>query len=366
MKVAVVGGGNAAFGFAAALKLRGFEVALLEAPEFWASVQPVVQQGGIRIRGVVGEGLAELDSVTTDAKVALEGASIAFVCVPAYAQRRMAELMMPHLQNGQIVLLMPGNCGGALAFVELLRASGIDRRPVVSEASSFLLACKKEGSAGVWVRGLKQGMSVATFPGKQTAWVIDALKETFTEFEAVDHVLETSLNNANHVVHPPGILLNLGLVELGKEDWSFFFQGLSQAVCRAMEAIDRERLQILRQLCLPQVPALDWMLRFYSHQGLSGDTLYEALSTTPVHGASKGPRTIEHRYITEDVPFGLVPLASIGRQLGVQMSAVEAMIDLACIVCDRDWWAEGWTVDQIGLKDMSAAQMLDYVLEGSL
>jgi opine dehydrogenase len=236
----------------------------------------------------------------------------------------------------------------------------------VAEASSFLLACKKEGPAGVWVRGLKQGMSVAAFPGKQTGWVVDVLRETFTEFAAVRHVLETSLTNANHVVHPPGILLNLGLVELAKEDWSFFFQGLSPGVCRTMEAIDGERLEILLQLGLPPVSALDWMLRFYGHQGLCGDTLYEALSTTPVHGASKGPRTIDHRYITEDIPFGLVPMASIGRQLGVDVSSIEAMVDLACIACDRDWWAEGWTLNQMGLAGMSAAGMLDYVVEGSL
>ena len=276
----------------------------------------------------------------------------------------MAEFVAPHLVDDQIVLLMPGNCGGALAFVELLRQNGTDQRPVVAEASSFLLACKKEGSAGVWVRGIKQGLSVAAYPGKRTAWVVKALRETFDEFEAVSHVLETSLTNANHVVHPPGILLNLGLVELSEKDWSFFFQGLSPAVCRAMEAIDRERLDILVQLDLPPTTALEWMLRFYGHQGLKGETLYEALSTTPIHGASKGPRTIDHRYITEDIPFGLVPMASIGRQLGVQVSALEATVDLACMISGRDWRKEGWTVEQLGLSGMSAAQMLEYVREG--
>jgi hypothetical protein len=57
-------------------------------------------------------------------------------------------------------------------------------------------------------------------------------------------------------------------------------------------------------------------------------------------------------------------MASIGRQLGVQVSAVEATVDLACMISGRDWRKEGWTVEQLGLSGMSAAQMLEYVLEG--
>ncbi|MGQ9585993.1 MAG: NAD/NADP octopine/nopaline dehydrogenase family protein [Anaerolineae bacterium] len=365
MKTTVVGGGNTAFGLSASLKLRGFEVALLEAPEFETSIQPVIEQGGIRIRGVVGEGLAEIDMVTTEAKKALDGAAIVFVCVPAYGHQRMAELIIPHLVGGQVVLLMPGNCGGALEFAQLVKKSGTGQRPMVAEAASCLFACRKDGPAGVWVRGLKQGMPVAAFPARDTKQVVGVLKETFSQFEEAAHVLETSLNNSNHMLHPPGVLFNLGLVQLAKEDWGFFYQGLSPGVCQVMEAMDRERLEILGRLDLPKVTLLDWLLRFYGHQGMKGDTVFEAVSTSPVHGPSKGPRSIEHRYITEDVPFGLVPIASIGRELGVKTLAMDSVITLASIVSGRDWWAEGRTADKMGLAGMSARQMIQYVTEGT-
>lgn len=364
MKATVVGGGNTAFGLAATLALRGFEVALFEAPEFAASIEPVIEQGGIKIRGVAGEGLAQLGTVTTDAAQALAGAPIAFVCVPAYGHERMAALMAPHLVDDQIVLLMPGNCGGALEFAQLVRHSGTDQRPLVAEAASCLFACRKDGPAGVWVRGLKQSMPVAAFPAKDTKGVVGALRELFPQFEAARHVLETGLNNSNHMLHPPGVLLNLGLVELSKEDWGFFFEGLSPAVCRMMEAMDRERVEILGELNLPPITLLDWMLRFYGHQGMSGETVYEAVSTSPVHGPSKGPRSTENRYITEDVPYGLVPIASIGRELGVATPAIDALVGLACVVNDRDWWSEGRTADKMGLRGLSARQMIEYVLEG--
>ncbi len=365
-KLAVVGGGNTAFGFAAALKLRGLEVALLEAPEFAASVEPVNQQGGIKICGVAGEGFAEIDTVTTDAKEAVVGASIVLICVPAYGHRRMAELLVPHLTSGQIVVLTPGNCGGALAFAQMVQKKGTGQAPIVAEASSCLFACKKDGPAGVWIRGIKQGLPVAAFPAKHTGQVVRALKEVFPQFEPARHVLETSLSNVNHIVHPPGTLLNLGLVELSRQDWAFFTQGLSPAVCRIMEAIDRERVEIVRALGLEPTTTLEWMLRFYGGQGMKGNTLFEAASTSPIHGAAKGPRNIDHRYISEDIPFGLVPIASIGRELGIRTGAIDTVVGLASLVSGRDWWTDGRTADKMGLAGMSASQMVEYVTEGRL
>ncbi len=364
MKLAVVGAGNTAFGMAAALKLRQFEVAMFEAPELAATLDPVRTQGGIKIRGVVGEGLVEIDLLTTDPKAALDGASIVFIAVPAYAHARMTDLILPYLTDSQIVLLMPGNAGGALEFVR--RVSELKgSRPLIAEASSCLFACKKDGPAGVWVRGLKQGLPVAAFPAKETDEVIAALRQTFTEFSPARHVLETSLNNVNHMMHPPGTLLNTGHVELAKEDWGFFTEGISPAVCRVIEAVDGERVQILTRLGLPPVTLLQWLLRFYAHQGMKGDTLFEAANKSPVYAASKAPRNITYRYVTEDVPFGLVPIASIGRELGIPTPATDTMISLAGLALGRDWWAEGRTAAKMGLAGKTAEQMVQYVTEGS-
>ena len=83
-----------------------------------------------------------------------------------------------------------------------------------------------------------------------------------------------------------------------------------------------------------------------------------------VSDPSKGPRSTENRYITEDVPYGLVPIASIGRELGVATPAIDALVGLACVVNDRDWWSEGRTAHKMGLKGLSARQMIEYVIEG--
>jgi opine dehydrogenase len=365
MKYAVVGGGNTAFGLAATLKIRGFEVALLEAPELAASIAPVLAGGGIKLRGVAGEGLAKVDQVTTDPARALKGAAVVFVAVPAYGHARMAELILPELQGNQVLALTPGNAGGALEFARLLKKLPASRCPLLAEASSCLFACKKDGPDGVWIRGLKQGLPVAALPATRTEEALRVLRVPFPEFGPARDVLETSLTNVNHVVHPPGMLLNLGRVELGTDDWLFYADGLSQSVCRVMEQIDAERVEVVRCLGLPPKPMLAWLLQFYGHQGMKGDTLYEAFHNTPVHGPAKGPRGIGHRYLTEDIPYGLVPIASIGNELGVKTPAIDAMVAIANMVSGRDWWAEGRTAAKMGLAGMSSEQMVRYVGVGA-
>lgn len=276
----------------------------------------------------------------------------------------MTDLIAPYLTDQQIVLLMPGNAGGALEFAKRMKEKKPGGHSRIAEASSCLFACKKDGPAGVWVRGLKRRLPIAAFPARETDAIVRALQETFAAFTPACHVLETSLTNINHMVHPPGVLLNAGHVELAPSDWAFFSEGLSPAVCHVMEALDRERVEIITRLHLPPITLLDWLLRFYAHQGMKGQTLFEALNTSPVHGASKAPHSLAYRYVTEDVPYGLVPIASIGRELGVQTPALETMITLAGLVSGKDWWAEGRTAAKMGLAGKSAYQMVKYVTEG--
>lgn len=143
----VVGGGNAGFGLAADLALRGQRVRLFDLPEFEQALAPVRAADGIKVRGVRGEGLAQLEAVTTDPGEAVDGSELVLVAVPAYGQETMARVLGPHLRPDQVVVLLPGSFGGALAFLkalrEALRETGPRDVPVIAECSSFVFACKK-------------------------------------------------------------------------------------------------------------------------------------------------------------------------------------------------------------------------------
>ncbi|UCC74208.1 MAG: NAD/NADP octopine/nopaline dehydrogenase family protein, partial [Gemmatimonadota bacterium] len=178
-------------------------------------------------------------------------------------------------------------------------------------------------------------------------------------------VLETSLSNANHVAHPPALLLNVSRIEATGPDYSFFHEGMTPSVAKLTEAIDAERMEVVAALGYEPESTLAQLIRFYGDQGFGGSSYYQAVHTTPVHGAARAPASVDHRYFTEDVPFGLVPLTEIGGALGVGMPVTRGLIDVVGALMGVDLRAAGRSLEQLGLAGMSASEMRDYVRHGA-
>jgi opine dehydrogenase len=66
----------------------------------------------------------------------------------------------------------------------------------------------------------------------------------------------------------------------------------------------------------------------------------------------------------EDVPTGLVPLASFGALAGVPTPACRAVTDISSGLLDRDFWAEGRNARNLGLSGMSVEEIKKFVTTG--
>ncbi|MGB9871981.1 MAG: NAD/NADP octopine/nopaline dehydrogenase family protein, partial [Anaerolineae bacterium] len=73
---------------------------------------------------------------------------------------------------------------------------------------------------------------------------------------------------------------------------------------------------------------------------------------------------LNHRYITEDVPMSLVPIAALGGRYGVSVRGIDSIIRLACIVHRTDYWRRGRTLEKMGIEGMSVSELTRYVMEG--
>ena len=359
---AVLGAGNGGFVTAADLTLRGYEVHLFELPEFASAIEPVIEHGGIALRGIAGEGLAKPAVVTSDIGEALENADIIFVIVPSVGHKRMAEMCAPHLTSGDMVVLVPGNFGGALEFHQTLMAHGSPGDVVVAETTSLMYAAKKEGANGIWARGLKQYLPLAAFPASKTDEVLAALSAVYPQFVAVSNVLETSLNNLNPIVHPAGMLTNLGFIDSEViQEWYFYKDGYTKGAGHIADRMDNERLSLLRAFDLPELSTIETLHLFYGHQGMNGDSMYSLFSKSPVHSAALGPKSSENRMLSEDIPFGLVPYVSLANMLNIPTPMMDAAITMASVVNQTDYREVGRTMESLGLAGMSKQEILDFV-----
>ena len=361
VRYTVIGAGHGGKAMAAHLALMGFEVTLFNrTPEH---VEIIKTRGGITLesRESGPRGFGKLARVTSDMQVALDSSRTIMVVVPATAHRDIARWAAPYLQDTHIVILNPGRTLGALEFRQVLRDEGCKANVIVAEAQTLIYASRSDGPAQARIFNIKDAVPLAALPASDTTEALEAIWAAYPQFIDGGDVLHTSLNNIGAIFHPSISLLNASWIEASGGDFQFYLDGVTPTVARIMEAIDRERVNVASALGIKAITAREWLKIAYNS---SGKDLYEAIHNQPGYRGIKAPPTLNHRYITEDVPMSLAPIASLGRHFGVSVRGMESIIRLACIAHQVDYWQSGRTVERLGIKDLSASEILQYVKKG--
>jgi opine dehydrogenase len=360
IKFAVVGAGNSGCAMAAHLALMGFKVNLYNRSEY--RLKDIKKTGGIHLEGAVS-GFGRLDKITTDIEEAIRDVDIIMITTPATGHRNVAKMAAPFLQEDQIIVLNPGRTGGALEFKNIIKQTGVRKEVIISEAQTFIYACRIVGPARVKIFSIKDRVDVAAIPAYKTRKVVEKLSCAYPQFHAAESVLETSLNNIGAIFHPAPTLLNSARIETTEGDFQYYIDGISPAVASVIEKIDRERIKVANALKVKAVSALEWLKFTY---GSEGNSLYEAIQNTKAYKGLKAPDTVHVRYIFEDVPESLVPIASFGRIAGVPTPVIDSVIEMASAMHNINYWEKGRTAEKLGLKGLSVDQIHQLVLEGEV
>jgi opine dehydrogenase len=364
-RVAILGGGNAGHACAADLTLAGLEVNMYELPEFKENIRPVLERGGIELTGVGRKGFANLNYVGTEIKEALHDVELIFVTVPAYGHERFAQLCAPYLQEGHVVVLHPGHPGGALQFVNTLKQTGLKENVRVAETNTLAYTCRLIGPAEINIFLITKKLFTAALPAKYTSEVVQVLKDLYPSVVAAANVLESSLDDINGLLHTPIALLNAAKIENTGGKFLFYTEGATPSVASVIEAMDSERIAIAEAAGLKLNPFHDLLFEsgwFDTRK----NTIYEAIRASEFLRTVSGPNSLQHRYITEDVPYGLVPIASIGDLLGVETTTTKSLIKIASVINKTDYWKVGRTAEKLGIAGFTADKLGVFLEEGAI
>jgi opine dehydrogenase len=359
-KYLVIGAGHGGKAMAAHLALMGFRVTLYN--RTFDHISVLKARGGIDLESSEGgvHGFAELALVTSDLDEALREAEVIMVVVPSSAHNDVARTAAPLLRDGQIVILHPGRTCGAIEFTKVLSDNNCQADVTVAEAETFIYASRSDGPAQARIFRIKEAVPLAALPAKRTNMVLEAIHPAYPQFIDGTNVRHTGLNNMGAIFHPALTLLNAGWIEATHGDYQFYIDGVTPSVARVLEVLDRERVTVASSLGLRARTAMEWLQMAYN---TTGEDLHEAIHNQPGYYGIKAPST-EYRYIFEDVPMSLVPIASIGQHYGVSVRGMDSIIRLACIVHRTDYWRRGRTVDKLGIGDLSVSELTRYVNEG--
>jgi opine dehydrogenase len=357
----VIGAGHGGKSMAAHLALMGLHVTLYN--RTFDHVAVLKARGGIDLESTEGgpHGFARLDLVTSDMAEALQTGKIIMVVVPSSAHADVAKKVTPYLKDGQIIILHPGRTFGALEFLKVLRDQGCTADVTVAEAETFIYAARSDGPAQARIFRIKEAVPLAALPAVRTPMVLEAIRPAYPQFISGVNVLHTGMNNMGAIFHPALTLLNAGWIEATYGDYQFYIDGVTPSVARVLEVLDRERVTVASALGLRARTAMEWLHMAYD---TLGEDLHQAIHNQPGYYGIKAPSTLNHRYIFEDVPMSLVPIASLGQRFGVSVRGMDSIIRLACIIHRTDYWRRGRTVDKLGIGDLSVTELTDYVNEG--
>ncbi|MBN2152352.1 MAG: NAD/NADP octopine/nopaline dehydrogenase family protein [Candidatus Lokiarchaeota archaeon] len=341
-KIAVIGAGNGGRAFAAYLASQGHEVVLFN--RTLARIKHIAEAKQIISEGEV-EGSFPLQDVTDDYRSAITHACLILVVLPASAHAEVAAKMAPDLQDGQIILLNPGRTWGAIEAKNVIKKMRPDLDVYVGETQTLLFTCREIEDSGVKIFKIKDDNPFCFFPEQDNRFVDYFITELFPTMSVVDDIKVTSLTNIGAIIHPTAVVLNAGSIAR-QQKFLFYREGLTQEVVNIIEKVDQERCKVAEQLDMRPDSFLEWAKKAY---GGEFTTYYDAFQNIEPYRDIGSPSTLFSRYITEDVPTGLVPFASMGRYFGIPTPFIDSIILMASSLVGTDFMETGRTNENVAL-----------------
>jgi opine dehydrogenase len=364
MKIAVLGAGHGGQAMAGDLTLAGHEVRLGAVEGHSTNLKILQIFGGIVVEGMTSTGaptgFARPAMITTDCVKAIRGADVIMIVVPAFAQETYIRLIVEHGERGQIIVFNPGKFG-TLALAQQLRQAGRIDDFLIGETSTFIFAARTRGLGHVDIKGVKKELPYSALPSVRTAEAIMTLMDLYPQISPSLSVFQTSIDAPGIILHPITTILNMSRIEqIGPYRSSHY--DITPSVARIMEAVDEERMTVARKICYETFSFKDNMSVLYR---VKGESAYDVMYQISAHNVLMSPENMQVRYITEDVPYGMVTVASIGKLLGMATPRLDAIVNIACMANGADYWATGRTAEKLGLTGMSITELIDYATHGT-
>ncbi len=346
MKVAILGAGNAGSAVACDLTLKGHEVTLIKTSNSLHNdhFNFLKENGGV-IRLIDGgeDRTGKLHKVSEDLSDA-EDADVVIIYIQTNYHESLIKRLAPHLHDGQIVIINPGY------FSTAYMLKHVKADITVVEATSSFIDCRisEPGTIKVGFRNVRNPIGV--YPYERTAETCEKLKSFDFHFYPFSTV-EVALHNPNLIVHTVGAIMSIPRIEKTNGDYCMYWEVFTPSVWNILEKLDSEKMDVLEHLGIPRVPYVE-ACKF--RNTLDDDTpakdIFFWYASMPTR--AKGPTQVDHRYITEDVPQGLVMLEAFGKHFNIPTPVCTALIEMANAALKRDFRENGRTLESLGEENI--------------
>lgn len=350
LSVSIIGAGNCGCTFAADLVNRGFDVLLYGHPHHRRNIDAIRRAGHLVARMEI-EGKFH-PTVTTEMATAVQFSRFLVVTVPSYGHDDIIGELKDFDLSRHIVVAINAN------FFALACSKELNALAILETNASPYASWVQKGE--VLVGGIKTILPIAAFPNTLGEEQWSQIAEIFPQpLQWCNNVFEIGMQSNNGAIHPIGAILNTGRIESTKGDFFFYRDGISPSVGNVIEAVDRERLKIANALGFQLQSVLQEMVGFY---GGAFDKFSDFAFHTSVHNATKAtPTQMQDRFVTEDVPYILVPWYELGAKVGIEARTMKAVVEISSVINGINYFESGRNLRRLGMDQMSRTELLQFV-----
>ena len=350
MTIAVLGAGNAGCAVAADLTIKGHKVTLIKTSHAMHddNFDYMCSHAGEFTLDEFGTvTTTHIHRVTRDVGNLAE-CKVVIIFIQTNYHEKLIERIAPLLSKDQILLINPGY----LSTAYVLKHCPADL--IIAEAQSSFIDGRivSPGRFRVGFRNVRNPIGV--FPRNRRDEAIQILNQLDERFVYLDSVVEAALHNPNLIVHTVGSIMSIPRIEKSKGDFCMYHEAYTrdnQCTWNILEALDCEKMNILDKLGFERLCYVN-ACKYRNSLNDQIDAKQVFLDYAAMETRAKGPTKVDSRYISEDVPQGLVMLEALGQELQIPTPITSALIEISSAALNRDFRKEGRTLDRLGRENI--------------
>ena len=351
MKIAMVGAGNAGCAVAADLTMKGHELTLIKTSHAMHddNFNYLLENNGKMVLNEFGEiKTANIAHITRDLSQ-VKGNEVVIIYIQTNFHEQLIERLAPYLEDDQIVLLNPGYLSTAFFLKHCP-----EKKLIIAEAESSFIDGRimEPGFFRVGFRNVRNPIGI--YPSARKEEAIQKLDQLQERFVYLNSVIEAALHNPNLIVHTVGSVMSIPRIEKSKGEFCMYHEAYTRdnpATWRILEALDSEKMDVLEKLGFERLSYVKaCKLRNSLDEQIDPKEVFLEYAEMPTR--AKGPTKVDSRYISEDVPQGLVMLEALAKELNVATPICTALIELATAALGRSMRAEGRTPELLGKENI--------------
>ena len=349
MEITIIGAGHGGTAAAGALAIKGHRINLLETnknphADHFTMLQDTLK---LQVKGMYGDQAVALNCVTTEPAEVIPSSDAILVYMVTNYHHIPAEKTAGLLKDNQMVYICPGYLG-TLLFLKEMKKQGNGSNVIFAEGETLPHSSRILEPGVVNITSGNRRHPVAVYPHSRREEGAEILQKLLGDVYLDDSLLEASLHNPNLLIHTIGILMNMSRVEDPNGHFSMYRNGFSPSVWKVVKALDEEKMAVLDRVGAKRQTYFEkFMFRsFEQYQDMEEMDGFKKYADT----SSPGPFSVNHRYITEDVPMGLGLLHYLGKHLGIGTPMADMLIRLASTVLEQDFFNQIRTHTDYGFE----------------